>query len=145
MEVHAIETLLQGLQPFEYGWQGYLPAQSGSFFGRSIGIEFETRTLSNKDPPPEINATETALAQLILSDLETVLRRAEERISEHLDGEGSGLLDDLQLPHIWMSREVLEEEGSTRWSFIVGRQDAPEMGFHLEFVGADCKDVWAVD
>ena len=46
-------------------------------------------------------------------------------------------------PHIWIHRESIAP--GTLWSLVVGLQEAPDFGYHIEFDGPTCTDIWAGD
>jgi len=48
-------------------------------------------------------------------------------------------------PRIWLSRDVLAEEGPSSWAFIVGIADAPDWAVHIEFEGLTFRRIWSGD
>ncbi|AOS45959.1 hypothetical protein Verru16b_03050 [Lacunisphaera limnophila] len=60
--------------------------------------------------------------------------------SYHQDHEPA-FQDFLDRPHIWLDYEC---DGKT-WSFVVGRTDNPDFGYHADFRGLEFIELWAAD
>ena len=52
--------------------------------------------------------------------------------------------EQVREPHIWINRDELEEEENPeRWTFVIGREDSPDFGYHIEFDGLTCLEIWS--
>lgn len=143
MEPDSIEAVLQGLQPYPYGWQCELPA-AARFFGKLVGLRVDTREVPADGPPPPPDPTEAGLVRLILSGLPGVLAEAERQYAEY-NADFPDLIERAHEPQIWVSREVLADEGPGHWAFVVGIVDAPDWCIHTEFNGLEFRLIWSGD
>lgn len=139
------DHFISNLTEHDYGWEGILPEELGRLFGQPIGIEIETRPVSEDGPPPLVSQEERALAKRIIADLPQVLAEAEKQFSRYTaKKKDPDAFEQVREPHIWINRDELEEEENPeRWTFVIGREDLPDFGYHLEFDGLSFLEIWA--
>jgi len=144
IDVAAIAQLLEGVKRTEYGWRVLLPIEFGNLFGTQLAIEFQTRQVPERSPPPEVNKGEKDLVKTILLRLRDVLREAEQHFEDYnrANPDAMGLVSK---PHIWIDREAIVEDGPCRWALVIGAKGAPDFGCHVEFDGTEYKEIWAGD
>ena len=144
MDQGRIDELMASLKPYPYGWTAEIPEDCGSLFGQTVTLEFETQPTPKADPAPAVNEQEQKLACTVLSDfknvLATVASQFREYTSDNLDEKKAA-----RTPHVWISRDNMEQEGPTRWAFVIGREDAPDYGVHVEFAGLEYLETWGGD
>jgi hypothetical protein len=144
-----VSSIIADLTEDEYGWQVTLPTSLGRFFGHAVRLEIETRPVAEEGAPPVVSPEETALAKTILANLPAILADAEKKFTRYTDGDADAK-EQIRDPHIWINRDEFEdseddEEDMERWTFVVGREDAPDFGYHIEFDGRKCLEIWAGD
>jgi len=144
MDVATVAELLKGLEQTKYGWRMTLPRECRNFFGVQLAVDFQTRLVPERPPPPEVNEGEKELARTVLLRLRDVLRLAEQRF-ESYNSTNPDAIGHVLNPHIWINRESIEEDGSSRWALVIGAKGAPDFGWHVEFDGTECQDIWAGD
>lgn len=139
----ALKKLLASPTPDPYGWIVTIPETRGTLFGQQLTIRFETRLLPAKKPPPEINADEQQLAGLVVSNLSDLLVEVARRFDAYHKNKKkiAELRGSIRNPHIWISREIMEDEGPDRWSFVIGFQESKDYAIDMEFDGLKCLDV----
>jgi hypothetical protein len=84
------------------------------------------------------------LVRLILAGLPEVLAEAERQYAEY-NADFPELFGKIHYPHVWICREVLEDERPDHWAFVVGISDAPDWGIHTEFHGLEFQQIWSGD
>lgn len=143
MNKAAIKKLLASATTYPYGWIVAIPAESGTLFERLVTIHFDTRLLPSKKPPPAISAEEQKLAGLVLANLPDLLAEVTRRFNKYNKGNkhAAQLCATVHKPHIWISRDVQEDEGSNRWSFVIGFEESEDYAIDVEFEGLKCIDV----
>jgi hypothetical protein len=141
----AITRLLKTLERNEYGWQVLLPVEFGNFFGSQVAIEFQTREIPNRRPPPAVSEGEKELARDILLRLREVLREAERRFKRYNAGTDPPATSLVSRPHIWIQRGEIGVAHPRRWALVVEAKDATDFGWHLEFDRVKFREIWAGD
>jgi len=131
LDADAIETILRALQPYSYGWRHELPV-SYRFFGQSIALSIETRSIPGDDPAPAPTQTELTLARLVLAGLPEVVSRAEQEYRAYND-EFPEFAEKTREPRLWICREFQETDGPDRWALTSGISDAPDWTIFVEF------------
>ena len=141
-----MDDILANLSEDEFGWQVTLPASMGRFFGHDVRLEIETRGVAEDGAPPRVSAEEITLASIILANLPGILADAEKQFTRYNAKRDPEAVEQIRDPHIWICRDDFEDsEGEVmeRWTFVVGREDSPDYGYHIEFDGKKCLDIWA--
>lgn len=121
------------LEPDRYGWAAELAKSSVTFFGHALKIQIETSVLTKTQEPPTPSRAELNLATMILQNLETLVATCQTKFTEENPSFDSTAQKHIINPHFWISREFLGE--GAHWEFVIGRDDAPDFSYHLEF---DC-------
>ena len=119
------------LEPDRFGWVADLAGSGAVFFGHRFVLRIETSSQPVTDAPPSPSRAELALASAIIENLPSILATCEAKFTEY--NANSTAPHHIHDPHIWICREFIEE--GSRWAFVVGRDDAPDFGYHLEFDG----------
>lgn len=147
MDRRDVEQLFANLSEDEFGWQVAVPERFGRFLGKSIRIEFETRAIEeDDDSPPKPSSQEKALATKILGSLAAILAEAEKQFTRYTADSDPEAREQIRDPHIWICRDDFEDdEDMEHWTLVVGREDAPDFGYHIEFDGSRCLDIWGGD
>lgn len=86
--------------------------------------------------------TEVARANVALKHLPELVRDAEKRLLEYAN-ESTPMIttsDDIQNPHIWLDPEA---ESEAQWTIVVEMKDNDGYGWHIEFNGAEFRDLWS--
>ena len=125
------------------GWTAAVPVSRGAFFGQAVRLDIQTRSFPQESQPPVPSEPEVALASAVLEDIGRILREAEAQFTSYNAKTAPNAIFHVRDPHIWISREYIAP--GTLWSFVVGLQEAPDFGYHIEFDGAACIDIWAGD
>lgn len=121
------------LEPERYGWVADLANSSATFFGRALKLQIETSDLPVSQEPPAPSRAELNLASMILQNLEMLLVTCQTKFTEENPSLDSSALKHIDAPHFWISREFIGD--GKHWEFVIGRDDAPDFGYHLEFDG----------
>jgi hypothetical protein len=143
MNKALIKKLLASPTMDPCGWIVAIPTERGTLFDQPVSIHFETRMLPAKKPPPAISEEEQELAGLILSNLPELLAEVTRRFDAYNEGNkhAAQLRATVRNPHIWISREVQEDEGPSRWFFVIGFAESEDYAIDVEFEGLECIDV----
>ncbi|WP_425619078.1 hypothetical protein NA78x_002809 [Anatilimnocola sp. NA78] len=138
-----IDRLLASPTLDPYGWIVEIPVDRGTFFNQQVSIRFETRLLPANEQPPAVSEEERKLADLLLSNLPDLLEEVTRRFEAYNQGNKNAakLRETIRNPHIWISREVTEDEGPDRWSFVIGFQESADYAIDVAFEGLKCIDV----
>ena len=143
MEPDAIDAVLRGLRPYRWGWRlDSLPRFS--FLGKPVALHVDTQPIPTGNPSPPLDATEIELVRLILGGLPGVLAEAERQYRQY-NADFPDLIERAHEPRIWLSRDILADEGPLHWAFVVGIVDAPDWGIHSEFEGLEFRRIWSGD
>jgi hypothetical protein len=128
--------------PGEYGWTGRFPNGPYHLFGKEIGLEIHTRQIP-QDPKilPEATKNQTALVCRIASNLPAILKRSEAELTAYNQESDPTFLEFIRHPHVWLDCE----RDAPLWTFVVGRADNPDFGYHLEFSDSEFLEIWAGD
>lgn len=121
------------LEPDRYGWAADLPNSSATFFGHALKLQIETSDLPVTQEPPAPSRVELNLATMILQNLEALVATCQTMFIEANPSLESTALKHIINPHFWISREFIGD--GKHWEFVIGRDDAPDFGYHLEFDG----------
>jgi hypothetical protein len=141
MEAVAINAVLRSLQEYHWGWRTTLP--KARFLGKPVHLRVDTQPIPTGGPSPPLDATEIALVRLILGNLLGLLPEVERNFRSHTDS--PDIIERLHEPSVWLSRDILAEEGPDHWSFVAGIADAPDWTICAEFAGLACQDIWSGD
>ena len=141
MEPASIEEVLQSLQQYRWGWRATLPGVR--FIGKPVSLRVDTQPIPTDGPSPPLADTEVALVRLILGKLPALLVEVERHFREHADS--PDIIDRVHEPSVWLSRDVLAEEGPDRWSFEVGIAGAPDWSIQSDFAGLAFQNIWSGD
>ena len=141
MEADTIDAVLRSLQEYRWGWRTTLP--NIRFIGKSVSLRVDTQPIPTSAPSPPLDATETTLVRLVLSNLPGLLTEVERHYRSHADS--SDIIERVHEPSVWLSRDILAEEGPDHWSFVVGIADAPDWTICAEFSGLSFQDIWSGD
>jgi hypothetical protein len=143
VEPDVIEEVIQGLQPYAYGWRSDLP-MAYRFFGQPVAVEIETRPFPGPEPPPSPSRTEVELTRVILAGLPEALVEAERRYAAYSADEPE-VLARVHKPRVWICREFQDREGRDLWAIEAGITDAPDWTICVEFRGLKFVEVWSGD
>lgn len=143
MEPGKVQAVLASLRPSRYGYQSD-PLPKPLFHGAQVTFAIQTESMP-VDSPSTPNASMMALARLILSNWETVLEQASREFTSYHEEEAPDATLAVDSPHIWIDKDMLEEENDQRWTFVIGHPDAPDYGTHIEFEGLRILEVWCGD
>ena len=140
-----MEDLLNNLEPIRK--TGFcVRHDSARIFGQPLSIEIETRSVPSDTPVPKLNDQESTLIALIVENIDHCIN---ESLTKLQDDESYQRLNDANArivnPHVWISREMMHEEGMQRWTMVVGMDVNPDFGWHVEFDGLKCLEIWAGD
>jgi hypothetical protein len=141
MDADAIDRVLRSLTQDRWGWRADLPGVQ--FIGKPVGLRVDTQPFPTGGPSPPLDANETALVRLILGNLEDLLPVIERAFRG--DADAPYIIERVQGPHVWLSRDWLAQEGPDFWSFVVEIADAPDWGTHAEFKGLAFQQIWSGD
>ncbi|MCA9117250.1 MAG: hypothetical protein KDA79_19405 [Planctomycetaceae bacterium] len=128
-------------------WRAVIDEDRFRLMGCQIAIAFETRCIPGDLPVPAISDEEARLADTILNGLESCIAESERLLENdptigHIRANGGARVVN---PHIWISREVMTEDGPDRWTMVLGLDINPDFGWHIEFEGLTALEVWAGD
>lgn len=135
------EAVIRSLRPYTWGWQANIPTVS--FLGRSVFLRVDTIPEPTGRGSPPLDAVEMALVRLVLGALPDLLPAIEQRYREHADS--PEVLERVEEPCVWLSRDILAEEGPTRWAFVSGIGNADDWAIHAEFDGLTFCEIWSGD
>ena len=145
MDPRAIDQLLGALAADDTGWRVDIPPDAGCFLGHPIGLDDQTRHVPEDGPPPPPDESKLALAREVLAGLPRVLAVAEREYTEQAKDWGRDPVGLVRDPHVWLLLDEFEEAGPGRWAFVIGRQDAPDYGTHVEFDRLEFLECWGGD
>jgi hypothetical protein len=141
MEADAINTVLASLQEYRWGWRATLP--DIRFIGKPVSLRVDTQPIPTDGPSPPLDETETALVRLVLGNLPGLLTEIERHYRSHADS--PDIIERVDEPSVWLSRDILAEEGPDHWSFVTGIVDAPDWTICAEYAGLAFQDIWSGD
>jgi hypothetical protein len=141
VDAEAIDTVLRSLQAYRWGWRTDLPGFR--FIGKPIGLRVDTQPIPSGGPPPPLDVVETALVLRVLTALPELLPFIDQEFRGHADS--PDIIERVQKPHVWLSRDWLVEEGPGHWSFVISIADAPDWGIHADFDGLTFQRIWSGD
>jgi hypothetical protein len=141
METVAIDSVLRSLKEYRWGWRAPLPKIW--FIGKPVNLRVDTQPIPTGGASPPLDATETALVRLVLGNFPDLLTEIERHYRSHADS--PDIIERLHEPSVWLSRDILTEEGPDHWGFVVGIADAPDWTICAEFDGLAFQDIWSGD
>ena len=141
MEAGAIDVVLRSLQEYRWGWRSTLPEIR--FIGKPVSLRVDTQPIPTGGPSPPLDATETALVRRVLGNLPGLLTEIERHYRSHADS--PDMIERVHEPAVWLSRDILAEEGPDRWLFVVSIAGAPDWTICTEFAGLGFQDIWSGD
>ncbi len=141
MTAEAIDAVLRSLEEYRWGWRANLPGVR--FIGKAVGLRVDTLPIPTGGPSPPLDATETALIRLVLGGLPELLPVIEREYRGHADS--PDIIERVLEPAVWLSRDILAEEGPGKWSFAVGIAVAPDWTIAADFDGLSFLCIWSGD
>jgi hypothetical protein len=128
-------------------WRAVLDDDAALLMDCPIAIEIETRTFPDDSPIPAISDVESGLIDAILARLPDCITECERLLDNdptigHIRVDGGAKVVN---PHIWISREVMQQDGDDRWVMVLGVDVNPDFGWHIEFEGLTALGIWAGD
>ena len=145
IRLNQMERLFETMEPLRK--TGYrMLKDSLQILGHPLSIEIETRSVPSDTPIPQLNHDESVLIELILDNIdhcanETLAKLEGDESYQRLSEADARIAN----PHIWISREKMSEEGMQRWTMVIGVDVNADFGWHVEFDGLKCLEVWAGD
>ena len=145
IRLNQMERLFETMEPLRK--TGYrMLKDSLQILGHPLSIEIETRSVPSDTPIPQLNHDESVLIELILGNIdhcanETLAKLEGDESYQRLSEADARIAN----PHIWISREKMSEEGMQRWTMVIGVDVNADFGWHVEFDGLKCLEVWAGD
>ena len=130
-----MEDLLNNLEPMRK--TGFCARHdSAQMLGLTLAIEIETRSVPSDTPIPRLNDHEKTLIALIVKNIdhcicESVARLQNDESYQRLNEAKARITN----PHVWISREIMQNEGMRRWAMIAGVDVNPDFGWHVELTG----------
>lgn len=102
---------------------------------------------TDDSPVPAISDVEARLIDSILARLADCIAQCERLLDTdptigHIRINGGAKVVN---PHIWISREVMEQDGEDRWVMVLGVDANPDFGWHIEFERLTALEIWAGD
>lgn len=128
-------------------WLAVLDDGAAVLMDRPIAIEIETRSFPDDSPVPAISDEESRLIDTILARLPDCISQCQRLLANdptirHIRVNGDAKVVN---PHIWISREVMDQDGEDRWVMVLGVDVNPDFGWHIEFEGVTALEIWAGD
>jgi hypothetical protein len=124
-----------------WGWRGGVAGVT--FLGRPVELRVDTEPEPTGGPPPPLDETELVLVRLVLPSLSALIPEIEAHYRGHADS--PAVLDSVSEPRVWLSRDILADDGPGRWGFVAGLTDAPDWVIHAEFDGLVFREIWSGD
>ena len=120
--------------------------KSARILGLPVSFEIETRSVPSDTPTPRLNEQESTLVALIVENInhcisESLAKLQNDESFQRLNEANARIAN----PHVWISREMMNEEGAQRWTMVIGVDVNPDFGWHVEFDGLKCLRIWAGD
>jgi hypothetical protein len=143
LDSDCIDTILNSLKPYPYGWRHELPSEY-RFFGQRIAINIETRACPSSSEAPLAIATETDLLRVILTNFSEVLATSEREYTAY-NSDYPELYGKVSEPRVWICREFQEREGPKLWTLSCGISDAPDWTIFVEFRELTFLEIWSGD
>ena len=130
------------LRSEDFGWSGFYP-DSLRFFGQRIGLEIHTQapTSEPKEPKP-MSETQAALVRKITNAMPALLSTLQAEFVKYDQNVDPDFHEFLAHPHVWLAHE---QDDGVSWTFVVGRTDNVDFGYHAEFRGTELTDLWGGD
>lgn len=141
MTAEAIDTVLRSLEEYRWGWRADLPGIR--FISQPVCLRVDTQPMPTGTPSPPLDATEQALVRLVLGRLPELLPVIEREYRGHADS--PDIIERVHEPAVWLSRDILAEEGPGRWAFAAGITDAPDWTIAADFDGLSFLRIWSGD
>jgi hypothetical protein len=91
---------------------------------------------------PPVTISQAALVKKISPELPTITRRVEQELLAYTKTTDTNIQSVIENPHVWLNTEY--DDGET-WAFVIGRNDNPDFGYHVEFKGTTFIEIWAGD
>ena len=142
MEEGQAKLLFAELAATPDGWRVTLP--DCAFLQRPVDLVLQTLPVP-RPAVPQPNEVMKSLAAHLVANLSTVIARAEQAFAAHLGSDFPTYAPRIRNPHLWLYVETLEDDGPSRWTFVVEQIDNPDYGTHIEFDDLLVIDVWGGD
>ena len=128
-------------------WRAELDSEQARLLDCPIAIEISTRAVPDDSPVPEISDAESRLADIVLRGLDKCVSQCEGLLDADPTIGHCRINNDARVvnPHIWIDREMMTEDGPTRWAMVLGVDENPDFGWHIEFDELDALEIWAGD
>jgi hypothetical protein len=143
LDAGLIDAILNGLQPYAYGWRCQLPSPY-RFFGQQVAVTIETRPFPADELAPQPSRAETDLVRLILAGFSEILAKADQEYAAY-NAEFPELLGKVHEPRVWVCREFQASDGPERWALTSRISDAPDWTIFVEFRELMFLEVWSGD
>jgi hypothetical protein len=131
------------LVPDEYGWNGKFPGGPHFLFGKEISLEIHTRSVPNEPKIlPAVSLTQANLVRTIALSLPSFLDRVERELADRNQKFDPDFRNFIRHPCVWLNHEA---DDGVSWTFVIGRTDNPDFGYHADFRGTDFVELWAGD
>lgn len=143
MDQADVDAVLERLEPHEDGWRVTFP-EAVSFRGLPVSLQISTEPIV-RTPTRQPNDDELSLARFILQHSETLLAKADANFQAYHEEQSPGFLQQASNPTFWIWYVELEDDGPTRWQFVVEAETAPDYATHVLFDGLEAIDVTGGD
>jgi len=131
------------LAPDAYGWTGKFPGGPHRLFEKEIALEIHTRLIPIEPVVlPDVSGRQANLVRAIAPGLPIILKRVEKELIDYAYKFDPKFNEVIDRPHVWLN---CEDDDGPSWTFVVGRADSPDFGYHLEFKGSEFIRIWAAD
>ncbi len=129
------------LNPYDLGWVAEVPKSRGSFLSHEILLRIHTRSEYAVGEAPQPDASELELTERILRQLPALMADCETQFQTYAEKSAPEAVAHISNPHIWIDRESVDD--GFKWTFIVERNDAPSVRYHIDFEDMMCFGIWA--
>jgi hypothetical protein len=139
----------------DYGWAAQLPSEHGTLFGLPLTVDIATRHIPTEPTElPTIHENQQRLLTTILERIGPILQEAENQLEGYYIRAGANFEEIrpmLANPKVWIRLADSDDlrrpypREDNEWTLVVGFENAPDFGHHIEFDLDHCIDVWAGD
>ena len=106
-------------------------------------LDISTCWPTDPGPTPPVDSSELSLAKSVLTELPSVLTQARDRFHNYVKDSEYSPERHVKDPVIWIDRDIRAEDGPLRWSLVLHHDEWPDYGWHIEFDGTQCVEIWA--
>lgn len=139
----------------EYGWRAEIQASTLKCFGLQVEVKIDTRNIPTfPSQLPEVDEKQAILVALILSEFPRILPIIEEQFEKTVRPYDPEYRNTLCKPHLWIRLADCPDSNNSyaphvrkdmEWTFVCGRTDNPDFGYHFEFNGTRFIELWSGD